>query len=157
MSDQKDINAQVGIFNETILNVFRYYVLLMIKTMNEFIKSKFKQKMHSVKINSEWKSWKLLRFSWNLITKLNEFVSSEALYYLNFAIKLKNTLLQEKSYWSILNTFYCNKKLLLISPYLVDSKYVINMKTKTKYFQRLFCRAMCILKWTVYFPLIKYS
>ena len=47
----------------------------------------------------------------NLITKLNELISStKALYYENLAEKFNIPLLQEKTYWSILKTFYNDKK-----------------------------------------------
>ena len=47
----------------------------------------------------------------NLIIELNELISStKALYYENLAKKLNNPLLQAKTYWSILKTFYNNKK-----------------------------------------------
>ena len=46
----------------------------------------------------------------NLIIELNELISStKALYYENLAKKLNNLLLQAKSYWSILKTFYNDK------------------------------------------------
>ena len=42
----------------------------------------------------------------NLITKLNELISStKALYYDNLGKKLNNPLLQVKIYWSILSFF----------------------------------------------------
>ena len=78
----------------------------------------------------------------NLITELNELVSStKVLYFRNFAKKLQNKLLQEKNYWSVLKIFYSGKKVPLIPPYLVDI-FVSDMKIKIKHFQRVFCRAM---------------
>ena len=45
-----------------------------------------------------------------LITELNELISStKTLYYKNLAKKLNNPLLQAKTYWSILKTFYNDK------------------------------------------------
>ena len=57
-----------------------------------------------------------------LINELNELISS-TLYYENLAKKLNNPLLQAKTYWSILKTFYNDKKILLISPLLIDDKF----------------------------------
>ena len=57
-----------------------------------------------------------------LINELNELISS-TLYYENLAKKLNNPLLQTKTYWSILKTFYNDKKILLISPHLIDDKF----------------------------------
>ena len=67
----------------------------------------------------------------NLLTEINEFISStKALYYENLAKKLNSSLLQEKTYWSIPKTIYSNKKISLILPLLVDNKFVTDMKTK---------------------------
>ena len=53
----------------------------------------------------------------NLIIELKELISStKALYCENLAKKLHNPLLQEKVYWSILKTFYSDKKIPLIPP-----------------------------------------
>ena len=47
----------------------------------------------------------------NLIIQLNELIFSiKALYYKNLSKKLNNPLLQAKTYWSILKTFYDDKK-----------------------------------------------
>ena len=47
----------------------------------------------------------------NLITKLKDLISStKTLYYENLVKKFNNPLLQEKTYWSILKTFYSDKK-----------------------------------------------
>ena len=53
----------------------------------------------------------------NLFIELNKLISStKALYYENLAKKLNNPLLQAKTYWSILKTFYNDKKIPLIPP-----------------------------------------
>ena len=44
--------------------------------------------------------------------------------------KLNNPLLQAKTYWSILKTFYNEKKIPLIPLLLVDDKSVADIKTK---------------------------
>ena len=79
----------------------------------------------------------------NLITELNELISStKASYYENLGKKLNsNSLLQAKTYWSILKTFYKDKKVPLIPPLLVDNNFISDIKTKAN-----FCRGMYILK-----------
>ena len=118
--DQKHINAQVAALNETILNVFRNYVPNKYITiddkdpvwMNETIKSKIKAKNALYKKyiqNGRFESDFV--YLENLIIELNELISStKALYYENLAKKLNNPLLQAKTYWSILKTFYNDKK-----------------------------------------------
>ena len=106
--DQKDINAQVAAFNETILNIFRNYVPNKYITiddkdpvwMNETIKSKIKAKNAFYKKyiqNGRFESDFV--YLENLTIELNELISStKALYYENLAKKLNNLLLQAKTY-----------------------------------------------------------
>ena len=74
-----------------------------------------------------------------LITELNELISStKTLYYENLAKKLNNPLLQAKNYWSILKTFYDDKKIPLIPPLLIDNKFVTDIQTKANIFNKFF-------------------
>ena len=59
---------------------------------------------------------------------------------------LNNPLLQEKIYWSILKTFYSDKRILLIPPLLVDNKLVTDMKTKANIFNDFFAEQCTPLK-----------
>ena len=83
--------------------------------MNENIKLKIKAK--TICTISTFKTEKkkfesdflLLR---TLITELNELINTtKALYYQNLYKKLNNPLLQANTYWSILKTFYIEKKI----------------------------------------------
>ena len=127
----KDINAQVTSFNDTILSIFKNYVPNKYITIDEKdlvqkndtikaeIKTKnllFKQYIQHERFESDFGFLKAL------INELNELISS-TLYYENLAKKLNNPLLQAKTYWSILKTFYNDKKILLISPLLIDDKF----------------------------------
>ena len=129
--DGKDINAQVTSFNDTILSIFKNYVPNKYITIdekdlvqkNDTIKAKiktknllFKQYIQHERFESDFGFLKAL------INELNELISS-TLYYENLAKKLNNPLLQAKTYWSILKTFYNDKKILLISPLLIDDKF----------------------------------
>ena len=65
-----------------------------------------------------------------MITELNDLIfSTKTLYNENLAKKLNNPLLQTKTYWSLLITFYNNKKIPQIPPLLEDDKFVTDMKT----------------------------
>ena len=76
-----------------------------------------------------------------LITELKELINtSKALYYENLSKKLNNLLLQAKTYWSILKTFYNEKKIPLIPPLLVDDKFVTEIKTKACIFNNIFAK-----------------
>ena len=81
--------------------------------MNETIKLKIKAKnnMYNKYIQSGrfQSDFLLLEI---LITELNELINTtNALYYENLSKKLNNLLLQAKTYWSILKTFYNGTKL----------------------------------------------
>ena len=112
--------------NETILNVFSNYVPNKYITiddkdpvwMNETIKLKIKAKDNMYKKyiqNRRFKSDFVLLET--LIAELNKLVSTtKVLYYKNIGKKLNDPLLQTKTYWSILKTFYNSKKIPLIPP-----------------------------------------
>ena len=99
--------------------------------MNENIKTKIKEKntfyqkyIENGRLESDFI---LLE---KLITELNDLIfSTKTLYYENLAKNLNNPLLQTKPYWSILKTFYNDKKVPKIPPLLEDDKFVTDMKT----------------------------
>ena len=146
--NKKNINEQVSILNETILNVFSNYVPNKYITvddkdpvwMNETNKLKIKAKdnMYNKYLqNGRFESDFVLLET--LITELNELiVTTKALYYENLGKKLNNPLVQAKTYWSILKTFYNGKKIPLIPPLLVNDKFVTDMKTKADIFNKFF-------------------
>ena len=82
--------------------------------MNEIIKSKMETKNKLYKqyiLNGRFESDFV--FIENLVTELNDLIShTKALYYENLSKKLSNPLIQAKTYWSILKTFYNDKKFL---------------------------------------------
>ena len=154
--NNKNINEQVSILNETILNVFSNYVPNKYITiddkdpvwMNETIKLKIKAKdnMYNKYLqNGRFESDFVLLET--LITELNELiVTTKALYYENLGKKLNNPLVQTKTYWSILKTFYNGKKIPLIPPLLVNDKFVTDMKTKADIFNNFFAEQCTPLK-----------
>ena len=73
------------------------------------------------------------------MTELKELISStKASYYENLGKKLNSPLLQAKTYWSILKTFYNDKKNPLIPPVMVDSNFITDIKTKANIFNKFF-------------------
>ena len=152
----KNINLQVAKLNETILNVFRNYVPNKYITiddkdpvwMNETIKSKIKTKDKLYKQyiqNGRFEADFLLIES--IIAEINDLITStKTLYYENLAKKLNNPLLQAKTYWSILKTFYNGKKVPIIPPLLVDSQFVTDIQTKANIFNKFFADQCTPLK-----------
>ena len=138
--DKKDLNSQVVTLNETILNVFRNYAPNKYITiddkdpvwMNAIIKSKkeTKNKLYQQYIqNGRFESD--LVFIESLIAELNDLISyTKDLYYESLAKKLNNPLLQAKTYWSILKSFYNDRKVPLIPPLLIDDKFVTDIRQK---------------------------
>ena len=82
-----------------------------------------------------------------LMTEFSELVSTtKALYYENLGKKVNNPLLQVKAHWSILKTFCNGKKILVISPLLIDDKFVTDMKAKANIFNKFFAEQCTPLK-----------
>ena len=154
--NNKNINEQVSILNETIFNVFSNYIPNKYFTtddkdpvwMNETIKLKIKAKdnMYNKYLqNGRFESEFVLLET--LITELNELIATtKALYYENLGKKLNNPLVQAKTYWSILKTFYNGKKIPLIPPLLVNDKFVTDVKTKGDIFRKFFAEQCTPLK-----------
>ena len=154
--DSKDIESQVITLNETILNVFRNYVPNKYITiddkdpvwMNETIKSKIKTKNKLYKQyikNGRFESDFV--FIENLITEINDLITlTKELYYEKLAKKLNDPFLQAKTYWSILKTFYNDKKIPLIPPLLLDDKFVTDIQTKANIFNKFFADQCTPLK-----------
>ena len=130
------------------MNVFQSYVPNKYITiddkdpvwMNEIIKSKIetKNKLYQQYIqNGRFESDRV--FIESLIAELNDIISyTKDLYYENLAKKLNNSLLQAKTYWSILKSFYNDWKVPLIPPLLIDDKFVTDIQTKTNIFNKCF-------------------
>ena len=97
---------------------------------------------------------KVTLFLENLITEINELISStKNLYYENLAKKLNNPLLQAKTYWSILKSFYNEKKIPIIPPLLVDNKFVTDIQMKANIFNNFFAEQCTPLKNSSVLPL----
>ena len=143
-------------FNEVLLNIFRNYVPNKYITiddkdpvwMNDFVKSKikannllFKQYIRNSRFVSDF------RLLENVVNELNDLISStKALYYNNLAKKLNNPLLQTKTYWSIIKTFYNDKKIPIIPPLLVNDEFVTDIQMKANIFNKFFADQCTPLK-----------
>ena len=142
--------------NETILNVFRNYVPNKYITtddkdpvwMNETIKSKIKarNKLYKQYVeNGRFESDFIITEA--SIAEINDLITSaKDLYYNNFAKRLNNPSLQAKTYWSILKTFYNDKKIPIIPLLLIDDKFVTDIQTKANIFNKFFADQCTPLK-----------
>ena len=122
--------------------------------MNEIIKSKIRTKNLLFKEHIQnGRSESDFVFLETLITEINELISStKNVYYENLARKLNNPLLQAKTYWSILKTFYNEKKIPTIPPLLIGDNFVTDIQTKANIFNRFFAEQCTPLKNSSAFP-----
>ena len=60
--------------------------------------------------------------------------------------KINNLLLQAKTYWSILKSFYNEKKIPIIPPLLVDNNFVTDIQPKANIFNKFFAEQCTPLK-----------
>ena len=80
-----------------------------------------------------------LVFIETLIDEFNDLIFyTKDLYYENLAKKLNNPLLQAKTYWSIIKSFYNDRKVPLIPPLSIDDKFVTDIQTETNIFNKFF-------------------
>ena len=60
--------------------------------------------------------------------------------------------MQAKPYWSIIKTFYNEKKIAIIPPLLIDNKFVTDISTKADIFNKFFVEQCTPLKNDNVFP-----
>ena len=110
--------------------------------MNETIKLKIKAKnntynkyIQSRRFESDFLLLEILLTE----LKINKLINTtKALYYENLSKKLNAALLKAKTYWSIMKTFYNEKKIPLIPPLLIDDRFVTDIKMKVCIFNKFF-------------------
>ena len=74
-----------------------------------------------------------------MITEINGLITStKDLCYKNLSERLNNQLLEAKTYWSILKTFYNDRKIPIIPSLLIDDKFVTDMQMKANIFNKVF-------------------
>ena len=110
--------------------------------MTEDIKNKIKLKnnlyrqcmKHQTQISSFLKVEDLRIEISNLITK------SKEKYYQRINAKLNDPSLSNKTYWSILKTFYSCKKVSIIPPLFINNKFVTDFQEKANVFNSFFAK-----------------
>ena len=110
--------------------------------MTEDIKKEIKLKnnlyrqymKHQTQISSHLKVEDLRTEISNLIMK------SKEKYYQRINAKLNDPSLSNKTYWSILKTFYNGKKVPIIPPLFINNKLVTDFQEKTNVFKSFFAK-----------------
>ena len=108
-------------------------------------------------LNLAWMS--LIKFYWtqqnarvaaftiSALLRVNELLSTtKTSYYKNHGKKLNDPTIQTKFYWTILKSFYNNKKVPLIPPLLLNDKFVTDIKRKANAFKTFFAEQCTPLK-----------
>ena len=70
---------------------------------------------------------------------------SKKKYYERISSKLSNPNTAPKTYWSILKSLYCDKKIPVIPPLFHNNSFITNFKEKAEMFNRFFAN-QCSLK-----------
>ena len=82
--------------------------------------------------------YKLLVKAVSEVSQLIEKIKDE--YYYRLGKRLSDPSTSAKSYWTILKTFYNERKIPLIPPLLVNNSFVTDFKEKTNVFNEFFCK-----------------
>ena len=141
--NNKAVNKQVSIFNETIMNIFSNFVPNKLVTfddsdfpwMNEFIKNKIKWKhrIYKTYIKNSRKESYYVKFQ-EATTLVSEVISRRKKEYQNhIALKLNDPMTTTKIYWSILKTFCNGKKVPIIPPILINDKLISDFEVKANH------------------------
>ena len=143
------MDEQLKVFNNTLMNIFsnyipNKYIICDDKDpvwMNEKIKEKINSKNHIYKnyVKQGRKETDFVHLERSIKELNNLIVSSKESYYRRLGMRLNDPKLQVKTYWSIMKTFYNEKKIPLIPPLLVNGQFVTDVKTKANIFNKFFC------------------
>ena len=143
------VDRKVDLLNETLLNIFRNYILnKKIKFnycqppwMNDNIKRCLKERSKLTKFF--YKNGQKREVKEKLEAKAayctEQITNTKNDYTQRMTNKLNDPKAAPKTYWSILNRFLYNKKILAISPLLVNGKFVSDFCTKANLFNDFFC------------------
>ena len=146
----KNIQDQVKLFNETIVNIVSNYIPNKFIICNDkdppglndhmkrFINLKneiFKKYLKDGRPDSVYEN--LQTITWDLTEAVN---SSKKFYYERLANKLNDSNTSAKAYWSIIKTLFNDKKVPVIPPILVNNKLVTNFTGKGKIFNDFFSK-----------------
>ena len=150
-----DTNAQVELFTETLLNIFRNFIPHKIITCNykdppwitNDLKSMLRKKNRLYKKfimngRNEIDKQSLNQYS----LRCSELISaSKNRHFNNLGKKLDDPLLGPKAFWSILNGFLGKMKIPVIPPLLVNGTFEIDFLSKANIFNKYFANQCNIL------------
>ena len=151
----KNANQQVEIFNTILNNVFDNYIPNKIITINDrdppWLTSRIKniicdkdmlyhQYIHNGRSQSDFDK---VQEACHLINDL--ICKGKNEYYSRMSCKLSNSKTSSKAYWSILKTFFCDKKVPVIPPLLFNNEYITDFNAKANIFNTYFSNQCSLL------------
>ena len=158
----KNVNLQVEMFNEYILNIFKNFIPnetieindkdppWVTKTIKEKINMKtllYQRYLQRGKLLSD------LELVNNLTISINEMIStSKECYYDRLSKKLSDPKTSPKAYWSILKSFFGDRKVPLIPPLFHNNIYITDFKDKANLFNTHFSKQCSLIPTTSSLP-----
>ena len=151
-----NVEKQVEIFNDVLINIFLNFIPNEIITINDkdppWISEKIKKLI--IDVNALYSQYILrdinpIEFETIIISRQNilEIVNkSKEAYYNRLCNKLRNPKTSPKAYWSILKSFYSDKKIPIIPPVLHENSIITDTKIKAELFNNHFANQCKILQ-----------
>ena len=143
-----DVNLQVETFNEYLMNILKNFIPNEIIEINDkdppwitkAIKNKIDKKNQLYRRYLQGgKLFSDLEVVNDLTMSINEMIlASKNCYYDRLSKKLNDPKTSPKAYWSILKSFFGDKKVPIIPPLLYNDKYISDFKAKAELFNNHF-------------------
>ena len=143
-----DVNLQVETFNEYLMNILKNFIPNEIIEINDkdppwitkAIKNKIDKKNQLYRRYLQGgKLFSDLEVVNDLTICINEMIlASKNCYYDRLSKKLNDPKTSPKAYWSILKSFFGDKKVPIIPPLLYNDKYISDFKAKAELFNNHF-------------------
>ena len=145
----ESVNQQVIILNRTVMNVFLNFVPNKCVTFNDrkppWMTSNIKDQINYhnsiyreyLKKGRQQVDYMKLQ---NIIKELSELILTRIdNYNLHLANKMIDPTTSSKTYWSILKTFYNDRKIPIIPPLWINDKLETDFKKEAHHFNMFFC------------------
>ena len=150
-----NVNKQVEIFNNCLTNVINNYIPNKTITIDDkdppWLTSQIKNKINFK--NDLYKNFLRNGRSHDDFYKIREacnsvnqsIIESKNAYYNRLSRKLNNPKTSSKAYWSILKSFFCDKKIPVIPPLFINNEFITNFKAKADIFNNYFSNQCSLL------------
>ena len=157
-----NVDEQVTIFNTYLINIFHNFIPNEVITiddrdppwMTSLIKKKFQAKdllyQNYLRYGRSQFDYEKVEEACHSINNL--ILDSKNAYYRRMSNKLSDPKTSPKAYWSILKSFFCDKKTPIIPPILINGEYITNFKAKADIFNTYFSNQCTLLNTSSVIP-----